>query len=80
MRISTAAGIPLLVLCLTACSPQQLYSSGQGWRRSGCDKVMEHDRQRCLEEANAPFSQYQREREPDRGAKGSIGVPLVTSE
>ena len=56
----TPAILAVLVLGLTACSAQQLHSTGQAWQRSLCDKRSGDDRTRCLDDANQSYSNYQR--------------------
>lgn len=55
----TAAFIALL---LTACSSQQLYTTGQNYQRNQCQQLPnQSDRERCLERAGGSYDGYQRE-------------------
>ena len=59
--------LPILILGLTfglgGCSSEQLYDFGSGFREKACDQYGGAERVRCLENADKPYSQYERERE-----------------
>ncbi|HZY17540.1 MAG TPA: hypothetical protein VFE82_03615 [Ramlibacter sp.] len=68
-QIRTAGLVPrggLVVLALLAalqgCSSQQLYEAGRGWQRDACNKLQDaQERARCMQSADTPHEQYQRE-------------------
>lgn len=53
-----------LTLGLCACTSEQLYDFGSGFREKACDQYLGAERARCLENADKPYSQYEREQEP----------------
>lgn len=52
-----------LMLLLSACSQQQMYQAVQENRLNACEKRVGEQRQRCIEQHNMPYDEYQRERE-----------------
>jgi len=58
LRISPA----LVALLLTACSSQQLYTTGQQYQRNQCQQLPNQaDRERCLDKAGSTYDDYRRE-------------------
>ena len=54
---------------LAACSSQQLYGSGQAWKRNQCQRMPDtRERERCLDSTAATYEEYQRQREEVRRA------------
>jgi outer membrane biogenesis lipoprotein LolB len=52
----------LIVLLLTACSSQQLYTTGQQYQRNQCQQLPNQvDRERCLDKAGSTYNDYRRE-------------------
>lgn len=65
LRISLAA--PVLALSLAACTSEQVYNAGQGWRQSQCNKNLDKaEYDRCMGQANTPYGTYKRETQPDK--------------
>jgi hypothetical protein len=57
--IVTAAAI---LSVASACTWQQAYSSGQGWQRNACNRLVEQtERERCLSNANMSYEDYRRQ-------------------
>ena len=64
MRVCLSIATILLLCLLVSCTGEQVYGVGQGWQRNECFKIdNSQDRSRCLEEANTPYNQYERESE-----------------
>jgi hypothetical protein len=62
-EIQTMALIAVLLI-LTACSGQQIYSTGQAWQMNQCFKIINsEERSRCLEVADTPYYEYKRNEE-----------------
>ncbi len=60
-------GLALAAL-LAACSIEQAYTAGQGWRKNQCYQLTHpQDRQRCLKEADQSYDGYQKEADKVRG-------------
>lgn len=56
-----------LLLCLTACSAEQMYDSSQGWRPNQCSKTLDKaEYDRCMAQADAPYGSYKTESEQKR--------------
>jgi hypothetical protein len=57
----------VLSLLVSACTSQQVYDSGQGWRHNECNRLMDHDeRARCMETATMPYDTYKTKVEEDK--------------
>ncbi|MDE1148389.1 MAG: hypothetical protein PW843_17520 [Azospirillaceae bacterium] len=56
-----------VVIGLGACSPRQLYATGQAWRKSTCRDYPPAERSRCEAEADRPYADYRRETVEGRG-------------
>ena len=62
-EIQTLAVIAVLLI-LTACSGQQIYSTGQAWQMNQCFKIKNsEERSRCLEASDTPYYEYKRNEE-----------------
>lgn len=47
---------------VAACSSDQIYNSGQAWRRSTCDQMADREqRDRCLKEADRSYDSFKKE-------------------
>lgn len=58
-----AAFLIAALLSVTACTHREVYDSLQGARADECSKIPDADsRQRCFEQANRSYDQYERER------------------
>ncbi len=61
MSPSLALLVVLATSSLSACSSQQLYSSGQAWQRNECNKIADAaERNRCMAGSNTSYEDYQR--------------------
>ena len=56
----------LLLAGLSGCSAQQLYDTGQAWRRSLCDKAIGDHRSQCLAEARQSYADHRQETDAAR--------------
>lgn len=49
-------------LMMSACSSEQVYNTGQAWRRNECFKLQDSEaRARCLKQADQPYDAYKNE-------------------
>ena len=47
---------------LPGCSSEQVYNSGQAWRRSTCEQMADREqRARCQQEADRSYDSYKKE-------------------
>lgn len=47
---------------VAACSSDQVYNSGQAWRRSTCDQMADREqRDRCIKEADRSYDSFKKE-------------------
>ncbi len=54
----------LLILAgLYGCSNEQIYQSVQANRLSSCEKLFEAQRDKCIDQHDTPYQEYQRARE-----------------
>lgn len=54
----------LLPVIAVACSSEQVYNAGSGWRRNECNTTQDADaRARCLKNADKPYEDYKKETE-----------------
>lgn len=67
---SPARLIVVTALLLSACSHQQMYDSFADAREDHCDTLDEYAREHCLQQAQMPYQDYQREREDAEQADG----------
>jgi hypothetical protein len=59
MLLGLLCALPLFT---TACSTEQAYLSGQGWRRNQCNQMTDaQDRARCIKEVDKPYDSYKQE-------------------
>ena len=50
-----------LAILLSACTSEQRYDAGQGWRQNECNKIVDKDeRDRCFNAANLSYDAYRR--------------------
>ncbi|CAG1020694.1 hypothetical protein DOJK_00511 [Patescibacteria group bacterium] len=50
---------------LSACTAEQMYSSGQNWQRNQCHQLADRDvRARCATQADMSYDAYQQNRQP----------------
>lgn len=61
------AGLALLAALLAGCSNRQIYDSSVYLRMQDCDKLAEHERAVCLEQARMPYDEYQKSRKEAEG-------------
>lgn len=46
----------------SGCTWQQAYSSGQGWQRNACNRLVDQmERDRCLSNVNMSYEDYRRQ-------------------
>lgn len=51
------------VSTLAACSAEQVYSGGQAWQRTECNRLPDGlERTRCLERADTSYETYRKEK------------------
>lgn len=56
--------------CLSGCSSQQIYNSGQAWQRNECNKIIDgQERSRCLANSNTSYEDYKRQTQEAKDAK-----------
>ena len=56
------AASALLATTLPGCSSEQVYNSGQAWRRSTCEQMADREqRARCQQEADRSYDSYKKE-------------------
>ncbi|MGZ8252389.1 MAG: hypothetical protein ACXWT7_08590 [Methylophilaceae bacterium] len=56
------ATVCLALICLQACTGQQMYNSAQGARQNECRKILDNAaRDRCFETADKQYDQYSKE-------------------
>lgn len=61
-QFSVLFSVALATLFLTACSSQQIYTTGQNYQRNQCQQLPNQtDRERCLERTGGSYDGYQRE-------------------
>jgi len=54
--------VSFLAALLPACTAEQVYVTGQGWRRSECaEKLDKVDYDRCMRDADMPYDSYKRQ-------------------
>jgi hypothetical protein len=59
-----------VVFALAGCSTEQVYNTGQAWKRNTCYQINDaQERGRCLASTSASHEDYQREAEAARGAR-----------
>lgn len=59
--LTAALAIALLALC-SACTPEQLYGSGQAYQRNRCLNMPTQEQQaQCMQAADKPYGDYRRE-------------------
>ncbi len=51
------------LLCLGACSNQRVYESSEDMREQYCEKLDDHAREACLEQARMPYDEYEQNRQ-----------------
>lgn len=67
LRAPLSLIILVLAMLVSACTSQQVYDSGQGWRRNECNRLMDHDeRARCMETATMPYDIYKQQVEENK--------------
>ena len=65
----TSLPVALLVACLalSACSSQQMYSSGQAHKRSECNRIENaQERAACMKQADTSYETYKKETGSDK--------------
>ncbi len=63
MILKKLSVLSLIILCLTACSHQQLYDAVQQGQQVECQKLQGELYQQCLQKYAKPYQEYQQERE-----------------
>ena len=73
MRMPCLLSLPLAIaLPLSACSSQQLYSTGQEWQKNECNKLVDAEqRTRCMNNAKISHDEYKRDAEAARAGSGA---------
>ncbi len=68
LRLICLIGSAAAVLsAASACTWQQAYSSGQGWQRNACNRLIEQtERERCLSNASMSYEDYRRQTDGTR--------------
>jgi hypothetical protein len=57
-------------LCLSSCSSQQMYGTGQAWQRNECHKIVDaQEHGRCMASTSMSYDEYKRRIEASKGAK-----------
>lgn len=52
----------LIATTLPGCSSEQVYNTGQAWRRSTCDQMADREqRARCQQEADRSYDSFKKE-------------------
>lgn len=64
-RIPIIGIVAAIVLTITGCAAQQLYTTGQAWQRNECYRMLDQlERERCLSNANTPYETYKKQSDP----------------
>lgn len=62
MNLNWMLSLLVAAVLATACSSEQVYNAGGGWRRNECNALQDQDaRQRCLKNADKPYEDYKKE-------------------
>lgn len=65
-----------LLAALTGCTAQQLYASGQSWKRNECFKLVDNiQRNQCLAQTWVSYDQYQRQLRADHAGRAESALP-----
>jgi hypothetical protein len=58
------------IVGLSGCSSQQLYATGQEWKKNQCNKIIDmQERNRCMSSTDTSYEDYKRQSEEVRGTK-----------
>lgn len=61
-RIPIIGIVAAIVLTITGCAAQQLYTTGQAWQRNECTRTLDQwERERCLSNAGTPYEAYKKQ-------------------
>ena len=67
MKFPILAGLLFVCLTLCACSSQQMYSSGQAYKRSECNRIESaQERAACMKQADTSYETYKKETGSDK--------------